>query len=73
MPQNLTDLPIDITEHAIGKYLTLKDTTALTATSKITQGLFQPARLQKMANKLLLQVMRGEQDMAENILKVYPQ
>ncbi len=72
MPQNLTDLPIDITEHAIGKYLTLKDTTALTATSKTTQGLFQPARLQKMANKLLLQVMRGEQDMAENILKIRP-
>jgi hypothetical protein len=38
----------------------------------ITQGLFQPNRLQMMADKLLLQVMHGEQDKAEVILKRRP-
>ena len=68
----LQDLPKDITEHEIGKYLTEKDKSTLALTSKTTQGLFQPHRLQMMLNKLLLQVMHGEQDKAEKILKCNP-
>ena len=69
----LHDLPQNITEHAIGKYLTEKDKSTLALTSKTTQGLFQPHRLQMMLNKLLLQVMHGEQDKAEKILKSHPE
>jgi len=69
----LHNLPQDITEHAIGEYLTEKDKSTLALTSKTTQGLFQPHRLQMMLNKLLLQVMHGEQDKAEKILKSHPE
>ena len=69
----LHNLPQDITEHAIGEYLTEKDKSALALTSKTTQGLFQHHRLQMMLNKLLLQVMHGEQDKAEKILKRHPE
>ena len=41
--------------------------------SKTTQSLFQPARMQEMANKLLLQVMHGEQEKAAKILKIHPE
>ena len=68
----LQDLPQDITEHEIGKYLTEKDKSTLARTSKTNQGLFQPHRLQMMLNKLLLQVMHGKQDKAEEILKWNP-
>lgn len=37
----LHNLPQDITEHAIGEYLTEKDQSALALTSKTTQGLIQ--------------------------------
>ena len=73
MPKKLTDLPGDITEHEIGEYLDDKDKSTLAVVSKTTQGLFQPARHQTMANKLLLQVIRGEQDKAEKILKIRPE
>lgn len=69
----LHNLPQDIAEHAIGEYLTEKDKSAIAVTSKTTQGLFQPHRLQMIANKLLLQVMHGEQDKAEEILKRHPE
>ena len=73
MPSKLTDLPLDITAVAIGQYLTEKEKSTLAAVSQTTQGLFQPARLQKMANKLLLQVMHGEQEKAATILKIHPE
>ena len=89
----LHNLPQDITEHAIGEYLTEKDKSALALTSKTTQGLFQPHLTEKdksalvltskttqglfqphrLQNKLLLQVMHGEQDKAEKILKRHPE
>ena len=69
----LNDLPQDMTEHAIGEYLTEEDKSTLTVVSKTTQALFQPDRLQKMANKLLLQVMHGEQEKAAKILKLHPE
>ena len=69
----LHDLPQDIIEHEIGEYLTEKDKSALALTSRTTQHLFQPDRLQMMVNKLLLAVMHGEQDRAEKILKRHPE
>jgi hypothetical protein len=69
----LNDLPQDLTEHSIGEYLTEEDKSTLTVVSKTTQALFQPDRLQKMANKLLLQVMHGEQEKAAKILKLHPE
>ena len=73
MPKKLNDLPLDITKYAIGRYLTEEEKSKLAMVSKTTQRLFQPHRLQKMANKLLLQVMHGEQDKAEKILKSHPE
>ncbi len=69
----LHDLPTDITEHAIGPFLDKNDASQLALVSKTTQGLFQPHRMQMIANKLLLQVMHGEQDKAEEILKRRPE
>ncbi len=69
----LHHLPQVITEHEIGDYLTEEDKSALALTSKETQTFFQPNRLQMMANKLLLQVMHGEQEKAEKILKRRPE
>lgn len=75
MPEKtgLHNLPQNITEHTISEYLAEKDKSALTLTSKTTQNLFQPHRLQMIANKLLLQVMHGKQDKAEEILKRHPE
>ena len=73
MPRKLTLLPKDLTNGTIGQYLTEKDQLTLAMVSKTTQSLFQPARLQKMANQLLLQVMHGEQEKAEKILKIRPE
>ena len=73
MPKKLTDLPIDITLRSLGDYLTEKEKLTLAAVSHTTQGLFQPGRLEKMVNKLLLQVMHGEQEKAEKILKIHPE
>ena len=73
LPKTLIDLPLDITAAAVGQYLTDKDKSTLAVVSKTTQSLFQPARLQKMANKLLLQVMHGEQEKAAKILKIHPE
>ena len=74
MPKKLTDLPQDITD-TIGQHLTENAKSTLAAVSKTTRGLFQPHRLQMMANKLLLQVMHGEQDKAAKIktLKICPE
>ncbi len=69
----LHDLPQVITEHVIGDYLTEEDKSALALTSKETQGFFQPKRMQMIANKLLLQIMHGEQEKAEKILKRRPE
>ncbi len=71
--RTLNDLPQDLTEHSISEYLTEEDKSTLTVVSKTTQALFQPDRLQKMANKLLLQVMHGEQEKAAKILKLHPE
>ncbi len=68
----LHDLPQVITEHVIGDYLTEEDKSALALTSKETQGFFQPKRMQMIVNKLLLQVMHGEQEKARKILKRHP-
>ncbi len=73
MPKKLTDLPQNVTAYVMSDYLSEKDKSALIATSKKTQGLFQPPRMQEMANKLLLQVMRGEHEKAEIILKHRPE
>ena len=54
-------------------YLSENDESALMLTSKATHRLFQPHRLQKMANHLLLQVMHGEQEKAATILKIHPE
>ena len=69
----LHDLPQDITGKAIGQFLDENDKSQLALVSKTTQGLFQPHRMQMIANKLLLQVMHGEQDKAEEILKRRPE
>ena len=73
MPKKLTDLPQDATAYIMSDYLSEKDKSALNLTSKTTQALFQPHPLQKMANKLLLQVMHGEQEKAAKILKIHPE
>jgi hypothetical protein len=73
MSKKLTDLHQDVTANVMSDYLSEKDKSALNLTSKTTQGLFQPHRLQKMANKLLLQVMHGEQEKAAKILKIHPE
>ena len=72
MTTKLTDLNRDIAGPEIGKYLKEEERSTLERLSKTTQGLFQRDRHQEMANKLLLQVIRGEQDKAEKILKIRP-
>ena len=72
MTTKLTDLNRDIAGPEIGKYLKKTERKTLERVSKTTRGLFQPDRHQEMANKLLLQVIRGEQDKAEKILKIRP-
>ena len=69
----LHNLPQDIIENEIGQFLDGNDISQLALVSKTTQGLFQPHRMQMIANKLLLQVMHGEQDKAEEILKRHPE
>ena len=73
MPKKLTDLPQDVTAYVMSDYLSENDESALMLTSKATHRLFQPHRLQKMANHLLLQVMHGEQEKAATILKIHPE
>jgi hypothetical protein len=68
----LNDINSDVVKHHMNPFLVLKDISALSRVSKTTQALFQPNRLQMMADKLLLQVMHGEQDKAEVILKIRP-
>ena len=74
----LNELPSDMINVKICRfidnpgYLDNSDISALNLVSKTTQGLFQPDRLQMLADKLLLQVMRGEQAKAEVILKISP-
>ena len=63
---------MDMIQSVIDPYLTEKDTLSLVLVSKTTQSLFQPALLQKMANKLLLLVMHGEQENAKKLLKMHP-
>ena len=69
----LNDLPQDVAEHLISKYLPPEDQLSLTLVSKSIQNLFQPHRLQKLAKKLLLHVMHGEQEKAEKMLKFHPE
>ena len=74
MPKNsgLEPLNQDIA-NAIDEYLTENEKSVCAVTSKPGQTFFQPARVQMIANTLLLQVMRGEQDKAEKILKIKPE
>ena len=70
--RGLNDINSDVVKHHINPFLVQKDISALSRASKTTQGLFQPIRLQMMADKLLLQVMHGEQDKAKVILNIRP-
>ena len=71
--RTLDDLPQDVAEHLISEYLTPEDKLSVTLVSKSIQNLFQPHRLQKLAKKLLLHVMHGEQEEAEKMLKFHPE
>ncbi len=73
MPINLNTLPEDITARVISSYLTVRERSTLALVSKTTQGLFRLPHLQDIANKLLLWVMRGEQDKAEKMLRISPE
>jgi hypothetical protein len=76
--KGLNGLPSDIVESQFCRFLDKpgflhdSDIFALSSVSKTTQALFQPNQLQMLANKLLLQVIRGKQEKAEVILKIRP-
>ncbi len=69
----LHDLTPDIIKQLILPFLGVKDTFELALVSKITKYICERHRMQMIADKLLLQVMRGEQDKAEKILKHHPE
>ncbi len=71
--KSLYDLPADVTERKISKYLSVRDKLTLAEVSSGTFGLFRVSRQQVMVDKLLLLVMQGKQNQAEIILKIYPE